>query len=431
MVYVRNRSIFYSSPQSYIIPILAKVSRKEETMARIKAVEITKSLRERIAGPEWQKTRVLPNERALSDHYGVARNTIRRALSTLEQEGILTRHVGRETVINETFVTGVTDLSAIVDRLTEISPFDIMNMRLIIEPHAAATAAQNASEGKLEALRDVHMRTVDERRVVEFEALDAVFHELIFRSARNEFLKELNELLVIARRRKPVIAIRRSGFSEARRLETIAQHEEILKALMARDAEAATEAMKLHLSVRSRNLFGGHGEARHAEAIDAADTVAHADETSDDAEELLDVMERIAGSSPADVMNVRLIVEPKAASVSAANARRSDLVAIRNAHELATSSLETEAFEAWDGEFHKRIFESTRNDFLTALHDIFQAIRLRKNWLDMKRRTLTPERRLVYCDQHGAIYQAIANRDPILAAEEMHQHLLAIQKNLF
>lgn len=396
-------------------------------MANSKAVDITSSLRERIAGSEWHATRILPNERALSEHYGVARNTIRRAISILADEGIVTRHVGRGTIINETIVSTTADLSAIVDKLTEISPFDVMNMRLIIEPQAAAAAAVNASDTMLEALRDIHMQSTHANDMLEFEALDAAFHELIFSAARNDFLKDLNEVLSIVRRRSSVISIRRSGFSEARRVECVEQHSALLDALIARDAGAAAEAMKLHLSVRSRNLFGGQSEVQQA----APFLIPTPATPMDEAAELLDVMERIAGSSPADVMNVRLIVEPNAAAVSAANARPADLVGIRNAHELATASLETEAFEAWDGEFHKRIFESTRNDFLTTLHDILKAIRLRKNWLDMKRRTFTPERRLSYCDQHAAIYAAIANRDPTGAADAMHRHLLAIQHNLF
>jgi len=126
-----------------------------------------------------------------------------------------------------------------------------------------------------------------------------------------------------------------------------------------------------------------------------------------------------------------MIVEPKAAAVSAANARPADLIAIRNAHELAVASLESEAFEAWDGEFHKRIFESTRNDFLTTLHDILNAIRMRENWIEIKKRNFSAERRLVFCEEHAAICRAIASRDPAGAASEMRKHMRTISNNLF
>jgi DNA-binding FadR family transcriptional regulator len=396
-------------------------------MAKIKADDITVSLRERIAASEWHASQTLPNERALSEHYGVARNTIRRAISTLADEGILTRHVGRGTIINETADRSSGDLSAIVQKLQDTSPFDVMNMRLIIEPQATAAAATNASEAELKMLADIHDKTVEVTDMVDFELLDMAFHQQIFSATRNDFLQDLNEILSIVRQRRSVIAIRRSSFTETRRVECVDQHRVILDALFDRDPTAAAEAMKLHLSVRSRNLFGGVGHAAPA----APGPEDSAPQPDDETQSLMNVMGRIAGSSPLDVMNVRLIVEPTAAAVSAANARPTDLIAIRNAHELATASLEIEPFEAWDGEFHKRVFESTRNDFLTTLHDILKAIRTRKSWLDMKRRNFSDARRQKYCQEHAAIYQAIADRDPTRAAQAMREHMMTIQNNLF
>ncbi len=159
--------------------------------------------------------------------------------------------------------------------------------------------------------------------------------------------------------------------------------------------------------------------------------LANLDASGDDQETLSAVLQRISGTSPADIMKVRMIVEPKAAAVAAANARQADLIAIRNAHELATASPETEAFEAWDSEFHKRIFASTRNDFLTTLHDILKAIRTREQWIVLKRRRFSPERRQVYCDQHAEIYAAIAARDPQKASDMMQRHMETISTYLF
>ncbi len=147
--------------------------------------------------------------------------------------------------------------------------------------------------------------------------------------------------------------------------------------------------------------------------------------------DLLAVMTSIAGSSPLDVMRVRMIVEPQAAAVAAANARETDLETIRHAHQMALVSLEKDAFEGWDGEFHKRIFESTRNDFLTTLHDILLAIRSRPQWIELKRKTFSAARRVQYCEEHAAILNAIEGRDAQAAAETMRAHMLAVQQNMF
>ncbi|MGV8985868.1 MAG: FadR/GntR family transcriptional regulator [Cypionkella sp.] len=160
-------------------------------------------------------------------------------------------------------------------------------------------------------------------------------------------------------------------------------------------------------------------------------TISLPTESAQTEADLLAVMNSIAGSSPLDVMRVRMIVEPQAAAVAAANARESDLETIRHAHQMAVISVEKDAFEGWDGEFHKRIFESTRNDFLTTLHDILMAIRSRPQWIELKRKTFSTARRNQYCEEHAAILAAIEGRDAQGASEAMRAHMGAVQHNMF
>ena len=62
--------------------------------------EIEGSLRKRIAAGEWAPTGRLPPERELAAEYGVARNTVRRAVEAIAHEGTVERHVGRGTFVN-------------------------------------------------------------------------------------------------------------------------------------------------------------------------------------------------------------------------------------------------------------------------------------------------------------------------------------------
>jgi DNA-binding GntR family transcriptional regulator len=47
-------------------------------------------VRRRIAAGEWQQGEALPTVAALSDHYGVSRTTVTRALRGLAAEGLIT-----------------------------------------------------------------------------------------------------------------------------------------------------------------------------------------------------------------------------------------------------------------------------------------------------------------------------------------------------
>ena len=70
-------------------------------MPKHKAPEIADEMRTRIQRGKWSTATALPNERALAEEFGVARNTIRNAFKTLESEGLISRHVGRGTLVAE------------------------------------------------------------------------------------------------------------------------------------------------------------------------------------------------------------------------------------------------------------------------------------------------------------------------------------------
>jgi DNA-binding transcriptional regulator YhcF (GntR family) len=68
---------------------------------------ITEELRERIAGGEWPPGSPLPSEAALCREYAVTRNTLRRALDQLGDEGVVAVVPGRGRVILAVGVSGV------------------------------------------------------------------------------------------------------------------------------------------------------------------------------------------------------------------------------------------------------------------------------------------------------------------------------------
>src|ERR1700758_4687184 len=80
---------------------------------------------EAIDSGRWKPGERIPTERALSDHYGVAPNTMRRALQQLEAAGRIIRHVGRGTFVEEGKRTQPNDLAR---RIENASPTEIMEV---------------------------------------------------------------------------------------------------------------------------------------------------------------------------------------------------------------------------------------------------------------------------------------------------------------
>jgi DNA-binding FadR family transcriptional regulator len=225
-----------------------------ETLPKVVAGAIEGSLRKRIAAGEWASTGRLPAERELATQYGVARNTLRRAVEAIANDGTLERHVGRGTFVNGE----AAELADIVQRVTGVSPADLMAARLIVEPQAAAIAAKNASSADLLAIGEAHQRASESLEKDDFEHWDTQFHQRIFAATRNELLVSVHHILQVIRSRNAWIELKRKTFSENRRRDYCAHHGEVIAALQNRDALGAAEAMRLHIEAIELALFGRH-----------------------------------------------------------------------------------------------------------------------------------------------------------------------------
>lgn len=64
-------------------------------------VQLADILREKIYSREWSVRHKIPSEHELMARYGVARGTVRRAIASLVDEGLLVRHQGKGTFVAE------------------------------------------------------------------------------------------------------------------------------------------------------------------------------------------------------------------------------------------------------------------------------------------------------------------------------------------
>src|SRR3984885_13266010 len=127
-------------------------------MPKLVAADVEQSLRHRIESGEWSATRRLPNERELAAEYNAARNTVRSAIDKIAADGSVTREVGRGTFLRH---DSRLDFMNVVQKLTGVSPIDMMAVRQIFEPRVAALAATNASASDLRDIVQAHSAAVD------------------------------------------------------------------------------------------------------------------------------------------------------------------------------------------------------------------------------------------------------------------------------
>ncbi|MBC7283122.1 FCD domain-containing protein [Hoeflea sp.] len=132
---------------------------------------------------------------------------------------------------------------------------DVMNVRLIIEPQAAAAAVSNATVADIDAIRHAHEMAQAQDDLEGFEQWDGEFHRLIYSATRNDLLMTLEEILDVIRKRPQWLRIKRAHVTEQRRREYCQQHAEIVSNIANRNTNGAAEAMRRHLVSVLNGMF--------------------------------------------------------------------------------------------------------------------------------------------------------------------------------
>ncbi|HEY0212195.1 MAG TPA: FCD domain-containing protein [Paenirhodobacter sp.] len=199
----------------------------------------------------------LPPERVLCDQFQVTRHLLRKALRVLREGGEI-----RETKSGRRAAGGGAAPSPMTlspKRMVQsTNPFEVMEMRLMIEPSLARLAALRASPDEIARIVDAASSAP---HISPSEA-DQAFHRAIAAGARNSLASELNFLLHCVQtdsRLRFTDSDADARTTQARVRDRDAAHHAIADAIAARDADGAAEAMRAHLSVMQLKLMGRLG----------------------------------------------------------------------------------------------------------------------------------------------------------------------------
>lgn len=206
----------------------------------------------------------LPAERQLAGRLGVNRSTLRSALQSLADQGVLTGRQGAGWVVKAQGEVVAANV-AVYLQLEHISFDQLFAARRAIEPHIASGAAGHRSEGQLAAMRAciAAMRTTKDSE--SYLQADSDFHALIAAASDNPVFS-----LLISPTLNLLGDVRRRLAREPSVIEAShAEHDWILDAIERGDAAAAHEAMTAHID---RFVCSGTTVLRH----DAAARPDHA-----------------------------------------------------------------------------------------------------------------------------------------------------------
>ena len=188
-----------------------------------------------------------PNEGELARRLGASRTVTREALKMLTAKGLLSARPRHGTVVEPETEWNLLDpdvLRWMLERKFSLRLLaEFTEMRLGIEPAAAALAARNADEAGLAGIRKALARMKDAASGEDDPlSADIAFHVAILNATKNPFYRGLHELVNTALR----ISIRFTNRIKGR-TASIPSHQDVADAIFARDAEAAQKAMQVIL----------------------------------------------------------------------------------------------------------------------------------------------------------------------------------------
>lgn len=127
-----------------------------------------------------------------------------------------------------------------------------------------------------------------------------------------------------------------------------------------------------------------------------------------------------------DIMELRAIVEPPIARITASRATPRDLAQLRELVEAMESESASDRYAELDRAFHQSIAQYAHNPLLELINEQI-ATQIAPSRAG---RYQTQERRAISSAAHRRIYEAIAGRDGDLAEHEARAHVLDISQQI-
>ena len=191
--------------------------------------EVAELLRQRIFARELEPGSWI-DELRLAEEYGISRTPLREALKVLAAEGLVTMKVRR---------------GAYVTEVNEKDQRDVYHLLSLLESDAAGVVAQSATDAQLQDLQALHRElTAEVHDREKFLEINEQFHLRLLQLADNRWREQMvNDL-------RKVMKLNRhnSLFKTGRIDESLKEHQALMDALLARDAQLSVQRMQAHFA---------------------------------------------------------------------------------------------------------------------------------------------------------------------------------------
>lgn len=202
-----------------------------------------------IVSNHMQPGEKLPNETILSEKLNAGRSSVREAMKLLVSRNIIEVRQGSGTYISSRMGMSDDPLGLVLLGDNPKLVYDLIQIRILVEPAIAAMAASSATESDIREIYRLCEEAEKKFRAGEdFTEADISFHQAIARSSNNLVAPRLTS--VINRTVESAAKMARNKSLE----DAFMIHRDIADAIAAHDQAEAQDAMLLHLIISRRAI---------------------------------------------------------------------------------------------------------------------------------------------------------------------------------
>ncbi|RCS28616.1 FadR family transcriptional regulator [Rhodanobacter denitrificans] len=219
-------------------------------------------LGQRIVSGKVKPGEILPREETLAESLHVSRTALREALKVLSAKGLIESRTGVGARVLEERSWNQLDADVLGWRCASMPTDDfvdkLVEMREIIEPAAAATAARRRTAAQLAAIDEAYRAMDAANTLEEWTEADLLFHDAVLHATSNELLQSLFSVVETALGAFFTLSARNaSNFRYS-----LPHHQKVLEAIRRKQPEVARKAMQAMIADSQANLQRSRGRAR-------------------------------------------------------------------------------------------------------------------------------------------------------------------------
>lgn len=211
-------------------------------------MKVINYIKKQIRSGELSMGGKLPAERELSETLGISRNSVREAIRTLDNMGVISSQQGAGNFLTGNFENNLVESLSMMFLLNQIDYRQVSELRRALEMEALMLAIDNITEEEIQSLVKIISQLESETEANNV-VLDKKMHYNIALASRNtliiNILQALSEILD-----KFIVDLRREILSQDDSREILKQaHNGMLESLITKDKNLAYESINKHFSI--------------------------------------------------------------------------------------------------------------------------------------------------------------------------------------